>query len=243
MARVERHATGIYQVERRADVDIGTLAEASRLPNIEDVLHECEEAAGSVLEANAKEWLAWLARVQASVDCRALLSGDDLTRLRHCRVFAESHRDDDSIMLLNDRMEISRRLTRLSVSLKRDVGEHIPAAGDDRGWMDLQAAVERCQRDRVKLTGRKRPKRKRDDGSRRPLTAKQAEAVEVVCTCNGNIAKAAKQLGRDRKTVYEHYITAMDKLGKDPSKRHKVSSLPHDRRGQPMVVEEPEEPD
>jgi hypothetical protein len=77
----------------------------------------------------------------------------------------------------------------------------------------------------------KRSRRPSKPRKPRPLTARQTEVVQVVGECKGNIAAAAKRLGRDRKTVDETYRAGLAKLGKIPVK-HGTKTLPHDRRGQ-----------
>jgi hypothetical protein len=67
----------------------------------------------------------------------------------------------------------------------------------------------------------------------RPLTARQTEVIQIVGNCNGNIAKAAKRLGLNRKTVDEAYRAGMGKLGKTVvTSRDKTRLLARDRRGQ-----------
>lgn len=65
----------------------------------------------------------------------------------------------------------------------------------------------------------------------RPLTARQAEVVQVVGECKGNVALAARRLGRDRKTIEQSYRTALTTLGKVAVK-HGERLFPRDRRGQ-----------
>ena len=90
---------------------------------------------------------------------------------------------------------------------------------------------------------RARPaKRKRRPGKPqkpRPLTALQTEAVQIVCECKGNVAKAAKQIGKDRKTVEKAYRAGLGKLGKTAYlSRDKTRLLPRDKRGVDAVSEE-----
>lgn len=82
----------------------------------------------------------------------------------------------------------------------------------------------------TKKAKRKRRRRKADPIPR-PLTAKQVETVQTVGECKGNIAEAARRLGKDRKTVAESYEAAMEKLGIQAVK-HQTKPLPLDRRGQ-----------
>lgn len=80
--------------------------------------------------------------------------------------------------------------------------------------------------------GGKRPLRKNRPRPDRRLTVKQTEVMHVVGECKGNVSEAARQLGRDRKTVKQQYVAACKKLGATSGERAKVKSLPHDRRGQ-----------
>lgn len=67
----------------------------------------------------------------------------------------------------------------------------------------------------------------------RPLTARQAEVIQIVGECKGNIAKAAEKLGRNRKTIDEAYRAGMAKLGKQVIRsKDKTRLFARDRRGQ-----------
>jgi hypothetical protein len=84
-----------------------------------------------------------------------------------------------------------------------------------------------------------RPRRRVTDKPRsiQPLTARQAETIQIVGEMKGNIAAAAKRLGRDRKTVEEAYRTGMTKLGKQVVRsRDKTRHLYRDARGQDDVA-------
>jgi hypothetical protein len=81
----------------------------------------------------------------------------------------------------------------------------------------------------------KRTKKKRRSRQPAKLTGKQLEACQIVGECKGNISKAAKQLGKDPKTVREHYEIGMAKLGKTAIK-HETKSLPSDKRGQANIA-------
>ena len=63
------------------------------------------------------------------------------------------------------------------------------------------------------------------------LTAKQLEAMQIVGECKGDIAEAARRLGKDRSTIKQHYDAATAKLGKRPPK-HSTEQHATDRRGQ-----------
>lgn len=69
---------------------------------------------------------------------------------------------------------------------------------------------------RNKPAGRKtalRATRRRPAQGRKELTNRQVEAVQIVGECEGDIAKAARQMGLDRKTVEQHYNAGLSKLG------------------------------
>jgi DNA-binding NarL/FixJ family response regulator len=69
--------------------------------------------------------------------------------------------------------------------------------------------------------GKRRTPRRRPSttGKRCALTPKQVEVVQIVGECKGNIAEAARKLGRDPKTIAECFKAATKKLGKEPVKR------------------------
>jgi hypothetical protein len=84
------------------------------------------------------------------------------------------------------------------------------------------------------------PKRRRKFGTQkpRPLTTRQVEVVEIVGECRGNVAEAARRLGRDRKTIEETYRAALAKLGKSVYwNRNKTRLLTRDCRGQEDVAD------
>lgn len=81
------------------------------------------------------------------------------------------------------------------------------------------------------LNKQPRLKRRRATGPR-PLTEKELKAYQTVAECQGNIAKAARQLGKDRKTVDEQYRSALRKLGKRLLPKPRTVPMPSDRRGQ-----------
>ena len=67
------------------------------------------------------------------------------------------------------------------------------------------------------------------------LTAKQLEAMQIVGECKGDIAEAARRLGKDRSTIKQHYDAATAKLGKRPVK-HSTEQHATDRRGQANIA-------
>ena len=119
--------------------------------------------------------------------------------------------------------------TKVRPEAKRETeaAEETPAEGEKCGSCESSGGEKKQQKPR-----RKRRRRKAD--SPPPLTAKQTEAVQIVGECKGNIAEAARQLGRDPSTVRQHYQAGMGKLGKKAVK-HGTTRLPSDRRGQENV--------
>jgi predicted DNA-binding protein (UPF0251 family) len=57
-----------------------------------------------------------------------------------------------------------------------------------------------------------------------PLTAKQLEAVHMVGECQGNIAEAARRLGKSRSTIARHYKAGMAKSAEAPPPRSSSQS-------------------
>lgn len=102
---------------------------------------------------------------------------------------------------------------------------------------DQLRAIERLKKLGAAIlqeSGAFRQPKKRRRPQNRPLTEAQTEAVQVVGECRGNIAQAAKNLGKDRSTVAELYRKGMQKLGRSALKP-KTQRLPEDRSGQPSV--------
>lgn len=110
--------------------------------------------------------------------------------------------------------------------------EQLPARPDTLQWLEYYLADFGGQQ--------KTPKRRRAGKPRkpRPLTARQLEVIETVSECKGNVAQAAKRLGRDRKTIIESYRAGMKKLGKDVLLFKKSDRLvARDRRDQLDVAD------
>jgi predicted DNA-binding protein (UPF0251 family) len=85
--------------------------------------------------------------------------------------------------------------------------------------------------------------RRRATKPRKPkaLTSRQAEVIQIVGECKGNIAAAARRLGRNQKTVAESYKAAMAKIGKTVVRsKDKARLLPRDKRGQEIVSDSDE---
>lgn len=131
--------------------------------------------------------------------------------------------------------------------------ESYPANDADRAWWQLQEPIRELQR-RVttalqvldepgqlaaRLEKPEASKRRRRRPAAEPmaekLTPKQAEAVQIVGECKGNIAEAARRLARDPATVRQHYKAGMKKLGKLAPKV-KTTRMRTDKRGQDDVT-------
>lgn len=99
-------------------------------------------------------------------------------------------------------------------------------------WLEM---LDKFARD---FGGVKLPIRRRATKPRKPipLTPRQAEVIQIVGELKGDIAAAARKLGRDRKTVDEIYKAGMKKLGKE-AVRHKTRTLARDRRGQDDIAD------
>jgi transposase-like protein len=82
----------------------------------------------------------------------------------------------------------------------------------------------------------RRIRRRKSDRKPRPLTPKQAEAVQLVSEHKGNVAAAARAAGVSRSVMYRQYEAGMKKLAKAGSNpKVKTVPLPQDRRGQASV--------
>jgi predicted DNA-binding protein (UPF0251 family) len=108
----------------------------------------------------------------------------------------------------------------------------IDAADEATRWIG-KLALKRVDPG-AKPNGRK-PIKRRPSAKRAKLTMRQAETVQIVGECNGDIAEAARRMGRDRKTVNEHYERAMQKMGKTVV-QPKTTGLRRDRRGQEDIA-------
>lgn len=108
-------------------------------------------------------------------------------------------------------------------------------------WDDAWRLTKRLEsRIRAALSARNgqggRLRSRRPARSPKQLTAKQTEAVHLVGEHKGNVSAAARAMGRDPKTVRQHYEAGMKKLGKAGVPLGKTKRLTHDRRGQPDVT-------
>lgn len=93
----------------------------------------------------------------------------------------------------------------------------------------LRGKIKTPKRNRRQATKARKPRR---------LTPRQAEVVQIVGECKGNIAEAARRLGLDRKTVDESFKAGLAKLGKEAVRScDKTRLFVRDRRGQEIVSE------
>ena len=99
---------------------------------------------------------------------------------------------------------------------------------------DYRKALAACAR--FFDTGR--PRRPPLTPKDRPLTLRQAEVVQAVGECKGNLAEAARRLGIDRKSLKECYDAGMKKLARAGRPKPKTVRLSVDRRGQEKVAED-----
>ena len=80
-------------------------------------------------------------------------------------------------------------------------------------------------------------RRRKSDAQPNALTPRQLEAMQIVGECKGNMAEAAKRIGRHRKTVQQHYQAALAKLGRTAVK-HATQQPTLDRRGQETMTDD-----
>ena len=95
-------------------------------------------------------------------------------------------------------------------------------------------------RERIQSSPKPKPRKRASGKPRkpRPLTCIETETMQIVGECKGNIAAAARRLGKDRKTVEQAYRNGLSKVGKEAywqNKRAKTRLLARDKRGQEAV--------
>jgi predicted DNA-binding protein (UPF0251 family) len=86
-----------------------------------------------------------------------------------------------------------------------------------------------------------RPRRPPLTPKDRPLTPRQAEVMQIVAECKGNLAEAATRLDIDRKSLKESYDAGMGKLAKAgvpiPANRPKPKkNLSLDHQKKPLTI-------
>jgi len=82
---------------------------------------------------------------------------------------------------------------------------------------------------------KRRQSKRRKSSIESSLTGKQLEAMQIVGECKGDLAEAARRMGKDRSTIKQHYDAATAKLGKRPVK-HSTKRHATDRRGQADIA-------
>jgi DNA-binding CsgD family transcriptional regulator len=80
---------------------------------------------------------------------------------------------------------------------------------------------------------RRRSRRQAESGA---LTDKQLEVIHMMGEYGGDTAAVAKRLGKDRKTVDQHYKAGMRKLSIEAPNEKKLGSLPSGLRGDDEVT-------
>jgi hypothetical protein len=90
----------------------------------------------------------------------------------------------------------------------------------------------------------KKKRHNRQTSIERTPTEKQLEAVQIVGECKGSFSDAARRLGKNRKTVEQHYKAGMRNAGSLASaltQKHRTQQLPHDGRGQVAIADDDNE--
>ncbi|MEW6358495.1 MAG: hypothetical protein AB1696_19330 [Planctomycetota bacterium] len=149
---------------------------------------------------------------------------------------SEQIEQDAFEMALDHRIAEAGALLRSIVNVKGPITwpKLIESAEAKRKW--LGGGEEAAKGGVAKDGQKKRRNRQPFTKKTRPLTDKQTEAMQIVGECKGSIAAAAKRLGRDHKTVRQHYDAALKKMGKKAVNHLiKKQRLPTDRRGQVNV--------
>lgn len=137
------------------------------------------------------------------------------------------------------RPDLDDEYARLAPAL-RDADSREPALWrcllDDlrQRYPDLAKAVAVAVVDSANKGGKRRRKRQSKPN---PPTDKEVEALYTVGECKGNIAEAARRLGKHRKTVQEQSQAALRKTGVRASMmKPKTESISSDRRGQADIA-------
>jgi hypothetical protein len=104
-------------------------------------------------------------------------------------------------------------------------------------WLRMTIAQSVQQAQGKKVAGNRR--RPPHETKIRPLTNRQIEAMQIVPECKENFAEAGRRMRLDPKTVRQHYLTGLKKLGpttvraaQAARQKPKTRPLPEDRRGQ-----------
>ena len=139
----------------------------------------------------------------------------------------------EETVAIERRTQPKRRPTEKGVALEAIIC-HLTRVRSGRGGIRdaIQWLPELCERLVAKQAARRATRRRPETSEIKPLTEKQTEAVLFVSECEGNIMKAAKRAGIDRKSMQERYDAAMRKLGEAGLKKHKTQQHSLDMRGQ-----------
>jgi hypothetical protein len=148
--------------------------------------------------------------------------------------------------LAHDRVAWDGRGVRTAADLKRPpkpCGHVVSSitdvflASQKAAWVLLQCGRKKS---RGNVSGQGRKNRPRANAPLL-LTPPQTDALTTVMECQGNIAKAARQLGKSYKTVQQHYRAALKKAGLSrlPKVGHKTQALPTGRDGEALVIDGP----
>lgn len=126
--------------------------------------------------------------------------------------------------------------------VKNDIEfERVFSADLERLRALLCAELHAAMCDAEKIPASITTRRRRTLPAKRPVTAAEAEAVQMVGQCSGNKSEAARQLGKHRTTVDQLYKSGMAKAGKTITQRPSTNRLPQDDRGQDSIAAEAHE--
>jgi len=135
----------------------------------------------------------------------------------------------------------SNALNRLAVLLVNVLNRMKRCEGDAGENADLLAIADALNGGKALARRHRRPPLTPKD---RPLSTRQAEVVQIVGECKGDLAEAARRLGIDRASLKESYDAGMEKLAKAgiPTWAYilkpKTVALPVDRRGGVTVAKD-----
>jgi hypothetical protein len=127
-----------------------------------------------------------------------------------------------------------------------DISADIQATACDIMAEELQTQVDGCERRLADLLdqcakhkkSRSTQRRRKASTTPKPLTARQAEAVEASGDFDGDIPKAARRCGISPKAMRNRLELAWKKIGQRPilnAMKAKTRRLPTDKRGQEVV--------
>jgi DNA-binding NarL/FixJ family response regulator len=143
--------------------------------------------------------------------------------------FADSRGDDWAIR--------ARNYGAVCDILAEECGDGVPtdAADQATGGGDTASTDVESQAADAKPKANHPRRRYRPRSNHGELTPKQMEAVKEVGECAGNIAKAARRLGKDASTVRQAYNAGLAKLGITAHKHKRTISIARDARGNESI--------